>query len=196
MPALVMSKAMNGEFLYREKLWGLMTGNNSPETVQREVAKFLAEGYADYQAPIKPWVSLLLGRSYIFRSRRAGIVADLIPALMFISDVMHLHLMQTLEEGAVERKLVGVLMMEMALQDPKGPWGCEGMTNDEDMMSALSAIIRHIHVFVPNNLLLAHNVTVSPHTSQKNNTMSCHEQIKSVILPALRHSPFWNHIPL
>lgn len=182
-----MVDSMQRDFIYREKLWSHLVGG-TPETMQHEIGVFEREKFANYRPPLKPWVSSLLGRSYIFRTRTAGIEPDLISSLMFVSDVMHLHLMETNEEGSIEQHHVQTLIAELAKQDPEGPWADTGMTSDSSMMDALSAIISHIHVFLPNNLLTAHNVTVSSLCSSSSCMFVLRVAVKCVNLCATLHA--------
>lgn len=156
-----MTDSMLRDQCYRHNLWAFLVECGTPEAMEHELAKFGSEGYATYQAPLKPWVKSLLGRNYIFRTRKPGTAAGLVASLVFISDVMHLFLMQTCEEESSEQENVAKLMQEFAKQDPEGPWADKSMTEDVHMIDALTAILSHIHVFLPNHLFMAHNITVS-----------------------------------
>lgn len=54
-----------------------------------------------------------------------------------------------------------MLVSEVAKQDPKGPWAeAKTMCKDPLMMDAFSMCISHLHVFVPNHLLLDNKLQV------------------------------------
>lgn len=158
-----MSESERKEFDFQKALWQVCTVVSSNEQEQREIVRREISSWEDnsiaYTAPFTPWIALLLGRSYVFRSRRAGTAPCLVSEVMFVSDVLHLLLAHTVEEEFSEHEFVLELMGKLAQQDPQGPWD-KGMTWDEETMKALAAIIKHVHVFLPNRFLMEHNVTV------------------------------------
>lgn len=153
---------------YLQQLWTYLTPAGTD--VGREAARFASLGPdGGYLAPIKPWLCRLLGSSLLFRSRIAAAKPCLHTELMFVGDVMNMHLITDLVcssgsrscEPSPEQERVLLLMAELAKQDPKGPWGeARAMCKDPLFMQAFSACISHLHLFIPNQLLLSHNLQV------------------------------------
>lgn len=162
----VANESMQLEYKFQRQLWQFLTQEGT--TVEAEAAKLAADAGAGghYLAPVKPWLSRLLGCGFVFRSRVAGIAPCLLSELMFISDVMHMHLISDMVcdshgAGSPEQERVLALMSELAKQDLVGPWGeAKAMCKDPHMMQAFSACISHLQVFIPNQLLLSHNLQV------------------------------------
>ncbi|MEW5312259.1 MAG: hypothetical protein WDW38_003906 [Sanguina aurantia] len=188
---------------YLQQLWTYLTPAGTD--VGREAARFASLGPdGGYLAPIKPWLCRLLGSSLLFRSRIAAAKPCLHTELMFVGDVMNMHLITDLVcssgsrscEPSPEQERVLLLMAELAKQDPKGPWGeARAMCKDPLFMQAFSACISHLHLFIPNQLLLSHNLQSQFHDStgidDENPVMRAsqrelEEKVQSLVLMASR----------